>query len=156
MAKRWYVVHVYSGFEKKIAQQLKDVRGVQVIDDTYNANPATLEAYLNAGGRTFASHFHYAWFSGPISPMQSYMAPMDWGNNLATWSAGGGQSNGPIPGTIETALMDKMMFAMIGKKVPMKRLGNVKEIAGLVEFILSDEAGYITGASLVVDGGVSL
>ena len=24
MAKRWYVVHVYSGFEKKIAQQLKE------------------------------------------------------------------------------------------------------------------------------------
>ena len=24
MAKRWYVVHVYSGFEKKIAQQIKD------------------------------------------------------------------------------------------------------------------------------------
>lgn len=60
------------------------------------------------------------------------------------------------PGTIETALMDKMMFAMIGKKVPMKRLGQAKEIASLVEFVLSDEASYMTGASLVVDGGVSL
>jgi hypothetical protein len=30
--------------------------------ETYNANPPALEAYLNAGGRVFGSHFHYAWF----------------------------------------------------------------------------------------------
>ncbi|HVH47782.1 MAG TPA: SDR family oxidoreductase [Labilithrix sp.] len=60
------------------------------------------------------------------------------------------------PGTIETGLMDKMMFAMIGKKVPMKRIGQPKEIAGLVEFLLSDDAAYMTGASVVVDGGVGL
>jgi NAD(P)-dependent dehydrogenase (short-subunit alcohol dehydrogenase family) len=60
------------------------------------------------------------------------------------------------PGTIETALMDKMMFAMIGKKVPMKRIGQPKEIAGLVEFLLSEDAAYMTGASVVVDGGVGL
>ncbi len=60
------------------------------------------------------------------------------------------------PGTIETALMDKMMFAMIGKKVPMKRIGQPSEIAGLVDFLMSDDAAYMTGASLVVDGGVGL
>jgi 3-oxoacyl-[acyl-carrier protein] reductase len=60
------------------------------------------------------------------------------------------------PGTIETGLMDKMMFAMIGKKVPMKRIGQPKEISGLVEFLLSDDAAYMTGASVVIDGGVGL
>ena len=60
------------------------------------------------------------------------------------------------PGTIETGLMDKMMFAMIGKKVPMKRIGQPKEIAGLVEFLLSEDAAYMTGSSVVVDGGVGL
>jgi NAD(P)-dependent dehydrogenase (short-subunit alcohol dehydrogenase family) len=60
------------------------------------------------------------------------------------------------PGTVETALMDKMMFAMIGKKVPMKRIGQPREVAALIEFLMSDDAGYITGASVVVDGGVSL
>jgi NAD(P)-dependent dehydrogenase (short-subunit alcohol dehydrogenase family) len=60
------------------------------------------------------------------------------------------------PGTVETSLMDKMMFAMIGKKVPLKRLGQPKEIAGLVEFLMSEEAGYMTGSSIVVDGGVGL
>lgn len=60
------------------------------------------------------------------------------------------------PGTIETGLMDKMMFAMIGKKVPMKRIGQPKEVAGLVEFLLSEDAAYMTGSSVVVDGGVGL
>ena len=59
------------------------------------------------------------------------------------------------PGTIETALMDKMMFAMIGKKVPMKRLGQAKEIAALVEFVLSDDAAYMTGSALDIAAGAS-
>ncbi len=33
MAKRWYVVHVYSGFEKKIAQQIKEQAGQQGLAD---------------------------------------------------------------------------------------------------------------------------
>jgi hypothetical protein len=73
-------------------------------DETFDAKPANLEAYLNAGGRAFGSHFHYAWFGGPINTMQGYNAPADWGNNLATWTAGGGGSGGPIGGIIDTTL----------------------------------------------------
>jgi hypothetical protein len=73
--------------------------------ETYNAIPANLEAYLNAGGRAFGSHFHYAWFSGPIGSGQSYAAPTDWGNNLATWTADqGSDSSGVIGGIIDTTL----------------------------------------------------
>jgi hypothetical protein len=72
--------------------------------ETYNANPSALESYLNAGGRVFASHFHYAWFAGPLASGQSYTAPTDWGSNLATWTAGSGMNQGPIGGTIETTL----------------------------------------------------
>jgi hypothetical protein len=73
-------------------------------EETYDANPAALEAYLNAGGRAFASHYHYSWFGGPIKSAQAYMAPADWGNNLATWTATGGQAKGPIAGVIDTTL----------------------------------------------------
>jgi len=62
--------------------------------ETYDANPPALEAYLNAGGRAFASHFHYAWFSGPLLSKQSYSAPSDWGENLATWSIDGAGTGG--------------------------------------------------------------
>jgi hypothetical protein len=70
--------------------------------ETYDAKPANLEAYLNAGGRAFSSHFHYAWFSG--SQSGGYSAPADWGTNLATWTpgsnGGGTQSNGKIDQTL--------------------------------------------------------
>jgi hypothetical protein len=72
--------------------------------ETYNANPPALEAYLNAGGRAFGSHFHYAWFAGPIGSKQSYSAPSDWGTSLATWSVDSSDGNSDIGGTIDTTL----------------------------------------------------
>ena len=36
MAKRWYVVHVYSGFEKKIAQQIKEQAAQKGLDDQFD------------------------------------------------------------------------------------------------------------------------
>jgi NAD(P)-dependent dehydrogenase (short-subunit alcohol dehydrogenase family) len=38
-------------------------------------------------------------------------------------------------------------------KVPMRRMGNPDDIAPAVSFMLSDEAKYITGQNLIVDGG---
>ena len=69
-------------------------------DETYNANPQALEAYLNAGGRAFASHFHYAWFAGPLTSGQTYTTNADWGTNLATWAGDEVDPDGPIGGTI--------------------------------------------------------
>ncbi len=72
--------------------------------ETYDAKPANLETYLNAGGRVFASHFHYAWFSGPMGSSQTYTAPMDWGTNLATWSQASTSNYGPIGGVVDQTL----------------------------------------------------
>ena len=73
-------------------------------EETFNANPAALEGYLNAGGRAFGSHFHYAWFGGPIGTMQNYSAPPDWGSNLANWTVDMDLGNGPVGGVIDTTL----------------------------------------------------
>lgn len=61
------------------------------------------------------------------------------------------------PGHVETALSyslkdPKFREALI-KKYPMGRIGTPEEIAGAVLFLASDEASFITGTELVVDGG---
>jgi NAD(P)-dependent dehydrogenase (short-subunit alcohol dehydrogenase family) len=40
--------------------------------------------------------------------------------------------------------------------IPMRRLGTPNEIAAAIAFLLSEEAGYITGQTLFVDGGGSI
>ena len=56
-------------------------------DETYNSNPPVLEQYLNAGGRAFGSHYHYAWFAGTLSGENVPAPPNDWGTSLADWGA---------------------------------------------------------------------
>jgi hypothetical protein len=53
--------------------------------ETKNANPPLLEEYVNAGGRAFASHYHYAWLTGPLMG-SGYSANPDWGPHLASWN----------------------------------------------------------------------
>jgi 3-oxoacyl-[acyl-carrier protein] reductase len=49
---------------------------------------------------------------------------------------------------------DNSEFAESLKSImALKRYGHADEIAGLVSYLASDEAGYITGASLTIDGG---
>ncbi len=46
-----------------------------------------------------------------------------------------------------------MTFRAAGAKIPWGRVGRPDEIATVVRFLLSDESRYLTGQSLVVDGG---
>lgn len=61
------------------------------------------------------------------------------------------------PGLIETdmlrALPDEQLESF-SKDIPTKRLGDVKEIASAVAFLASDEAAYITGETIHVNGGM--
>jgi hypothetical protein len=54
-------------------------------DETYNSNAANLELYLNAGGRAFGSHYHYAWFAGSLQGENVPAPPSDWGSHIADW-----------------------------------------------------------------------
>ncbi|MEX1020273.1 MAG: glucose 1-dehydrogenase [Litorilinea sp.] len=61
-----------------------------------------------------------------------------------------------LPGAIDTPAMrisDDLDFSDFTKDVPLGRVGKPEEIANTALFLASDEASYITGASIVVDGG---
>ncbi len=63
------------------------------------------------------------------------------------------------PGFIETdmtaALGDNAMETIISQ-IPVKRAGTVEEVAHAVAYLASDEAGYITGTVLSIDGGLGM
>jgi NAD(P)-dependent dehydrogenase (short-subunit alcohol dehydrogenase family) len=59
--------------------------------------------------------------------------------------------NNILPGFIDS-LPEKEEFRA---KIPMGRYGRVAEIAGVISFLASDAAGYITGQNLRVDGGIT-
>jgi 3-oxoacyl-[acyl-carrier protein] reductase len=65
--------------------------------------------------------------------------------------------NAVAPGFIETdmtaVLSEELKTAMLGQ-IPLKRLGKPEDIAAAVRFLASEEAGYITGAVLNVNGGM--
>ena len=49
----------------------------------------------------------------------------------------------------------KLMDSLV-RAVPMRRLGEPEDIAGAVRFLCSDEASFITGEVLLVDGGLGM
>lgn len=67
--------------------------------------------------------------------------------------------NNVAPGAIATPinkslLADKPKLNALLEKIPLGRLGTPEDVAGLVAFLASEEAAYITGSTFVVDGGL--
>ena len=65
--------------------------------------------------------------------------------------------NAVAPGFIAsemTAELGEVVLAEAKKRIPAKRLGEAEDVAAAVLFLASKDAGYITGQTLVVDGGI--
>ena len=74
-------------------------------------------------------------------------------------------ANTVCPGPTETPLLDEMtdehdgaarMLASMTKAIPMKRIGQVDEVAAAVAFFASEDAGFITGQTLSASGGLTM
>ncbi len=65
--------------------------------------------------------------------------------------------NAVAPGFIETDMTNVLKDEVkenIAKQIPLKRMGNVNDVANVVKFLASDESAYITGQVINVDGGM--
>ena len=63
--------------------------------------------------------------------------------------------NAVAPGLIDTDMIKQIPVDDLSKLIPMRRLGLPSEVAKLVRFLASDDAAYITGQVITIDGGLS-
>lgn len=77
------------------------------------------------------------------------------------WGEHGIRVNSIVPGPIEgttgiNKLISESARAGLASRVPLRRLGGLKDIAAMALFLGSEDASFITGALIPVDGGISL
>ena len=70
------------------------------------------------------------------------------------------RSNIILPGAVETPMQNRwkknpLAKKQLSKNIPLQRVGQPKDIANTILFLLSDEGSYITGTEITVDGGVT-
>lgn len=97
--------------------------------------------------------------------MQTHYTPTKAGVHSLMQSAAialgpyGIRCNSVMPGAIATDInkddwSDPEKRAYLDKRIPLGRFGTPRDVAGVVAFLASDLAAYVTGASLLVDGGL--
>ena len=77
----------------------------------------------------------------------------------AALAGSGVTANAIAPGTLDGETVRELAgdrLAELAAATPLGRLGALAEIAGTVAWLLSDDAAYVTGATILIDGGASL
>lgn len=103
----------------------------------------------------------WSWFGNPAAPAYgtSKGAVAALTRSLAvTWGARGIRVNAVAPGWVATRISqgardDPVRRARIDARIPLGRWAEPAEIASVIAFLLSDEAAYVHGAIVPVDGG---
>lgn len=104
-----------------------------------------------AGLRASVGQSNYAASKGGLLSLTTSLA--------AELAPSGLRVNAVVPGLINAGMVtrtDPRAVARVRERIPLGRLGEAQEVARATLFLASDDAGYITGQALVVDGGLSL
>ncbi len=100
-----------------------------------------------AGQTGNAGQFNYSASKGALIAMTKSLA-MEVGSR-------GVRVNAIAPGLIETEMISSIPHLdEFKKRIPLGRFGTLEEVAGTVSFLCSADAGYITGATISVNGGL--
>lgn len=108
----------------------------------YGIQAPDFTVYEGTGGMTSA--VEYAAIKGGILNLTRYLA--------AYYGAWGIRVNSVSPGGVFDH-QNKVFVKNYEQKVPLKRMATAGDIAPSIVFLMSDEASYITGHNLVIDGG---
>jgi NAD(P)-dependent dehydrogenase (short-subunit alcohol dehydrogenase family) len=124
---------------------------------------AALRALVPRGAGSVVNVASTSAFTASTGPMAAYDASKAAVRMLTQAAArevaaSGVRVNAVAPGTVETELTRglatrEQLADLARERVPLGRLGTPAEIAAAVAFLASDEASYVTGTTLVVDGG---
>jgi len=128
---------------------------------TFNVCRAAFEELKRSQGQilNISATLHYL-----ATPMQIHVSAAKAGvdaitrNLSAEWGRHGIRVNGIAPGPIEDTegmkrLLPEAVKDKITKKIPLGRFGRIADIENAALFLCSDAASYISGVTLVVDGG---
>lgn len=151
------------GMHPLIDETEENLRQVMEVNffGVWNSMKAELPAMIARGGGVIINTTSVAGLKGFgmfSSYVSSKFAVEGLSRSIAQEVAGSGiRINTIAPGPIDTPLLDRATgndHTMFTQHVPMQRAGTVDEVAGLVRFLASDEAAYVTGHALRVDGGM--
>ncbi|MDO5564685.1 MAG: SDR family oxidoreductase [Eubacteriales bacterium] len=149
----------------------KDLQNIEEKDfyDTYNINvkaPILICKYflplLKSSKGVIINNASIAGLNSFVDGKASYIyasskaALIQFSNILAKNVSSDVRVNCIAPGIVDTNIYTNKDFSRFEEKIPIGRIANAKDIANLVLFLVSDEASYITGATIPIDGGMSL
>jgi NAD(P)-dependent dehydrogenase (short-subunit alcohol dehydrogenase family) len=124
-----------------------------------------LPAMLDSGGGSIINVASFVAWMGAATSQTAYTASkgavLSMTREIAVeYARKGIRCNALCPGPIETPLLMQLLSDEEKRRrrfvhIPMGRLGQAKEIARAALFLASDDSSFMTGASLLVDGGVT-
>ena len=124
-----------------------------------------IPAMLESGGGSIINVASFVAIVGAATPQIAYTASkggvLSMTREIAVeFARRGVRANSLCPGPIETPLLQQLLADPARRQrrlvhIPMGRFGQAREIANAALFLASDESSLMTGAALVVDGGIT-
>ena len=126
---------------------------------------AAIPAMLESGGGAIVNVASFVALMGAATAQIAYTASkggvLSMTREIAVeYARQGIRANALCPGPIETPLLEELLSDPVRRArrmvhIPMGRLGRADELAKAALFLASDDASFMTGAALVVDGGIT-